>query len=346
MSLKDEIVTNYTIYKERANSLSTHIENARNIRLAAGDIRYEIINCIEKITFNIDFVYNKLNEISTNYLQLAKQLLIDVNISIINFLGNQSNETNLAYLAKRLTDIAERSVIIQIGIAASLDDEYRVQQKEFRQKSQLEIAEINELKESLKIELNSLRNTVERYKIDNVTDLEKLELNTNVIDFEKVAEKYNLQSERWRIWIVFLVFSLIGMSFWFLYCINVLDLITVDGIITNENKNVLFYFVLFKNASLRIFIIGILVYLLKFCVNNYNAAKHNWSVNRHKANCLQAAMRIISLSPKEDEVRKSIFILAGREIFTQQVTGYLDKREVGDLDLASKILSMAPKSGQ
>ena len=199
--------------------------------------------------------------------------------------------------------------------------------------------EINSLKNEVEIQLSELKNTIDTYKETSKLETSKLEVRTNALAFERAANDYNERSKNWKISLFVLVGVLIITSICFIVYFNDVSY-EPSVILSATQKNTLFYFILFKNITLRIFILSILIYLLKFCNKNYNALKHNSTINRHKANCLEAAIRIISLMPSDDNT-ESILNLASKEIFTHHRTGYLFKDENVDLSLIEKIISIS-----
>ncbi|MBS1772252.1 MAG: hypothetical protein JST82_05285 [Bacteroidetes bacterium] len=198
---------------------------------------------------------------------------------------------------------------------------------------------ISQTKNSITIELENLR---EKYK----QDLSQYELISQTVNFSNTSIENNKEANIWRIIILIIATLLATVAIYFL-CnswYKYEDLIK-SYYSFNDIKisNTIFYYELLKAATLRLFILSLIIYLLKFAVKNYNAAKHNSTVNLHKANSFNAAMRIMTSIP-EGETKNSILSNAGKEIFTQQKTGYLYK-EAGNMDLSSieKILSLTKK---
>ncbi|HSY60295.1 MAG TPA: hypothetical protein VK796_00405 [Cytophaga sp.] len=206
---------------------------------------------------------------------------------------------------------------------------------ELREKSQRDADEINRLRAAMQNEIEDIRS---RYK----DDLANFEIMKQEEIFATTAQKQK-QNTRWWLWgIVGSSLLVFGFTFYFIWscwydfkCIN--D--NVTGNLSNY-LGVIVYYELIKRAVLRLFVLSLAIALLKFCINNYNALMHNYTVNTHKANSLAAAFRIIA-SIQNENTRDTILNLAGKEIFMQQKTGYLSKEEMKlDIKLFEKISSI------
>lgn len=73
-------------------------------------------------------------------------------------------------------------------------------------------------------------------------------------------------------------------------------------------------------------IVAILFYSITICVKNFFGEMHNYTVNKHKANCLNTFKTLIETADKDNT--QTILKLATEAIFSHQNTGYL-KRESG-----------------
>lgn len=64
---------------------------------------------------------------------------------------------------------------------------------------------------------------------------------------------------------------------------------------------------------------------------------HNYTISAHKNSSLFGALRIVEVLP-QGKVQEEFISVAGKEIFTQHKTGYLNKEEgLIDLTLLQKI---------
>lgn len=73
-------------------------------------------------------------------------------------------------------------------------------------------------------------------------------------------------------------------------------------------------------------IMGVLFYAITVCVKNFFGETHNFTINRHKANCLNTYKTLIENADKQN--RGIILQKATEVIFSHQNTGFL-KRESG-----------------
>ncbi|HEY1196774.1 hypothetical protein, partial [Flavobacterium sp.] len=83
------------------------------------------------------------------------------------------------------------------------------------------------------------------------------------------------------------------------------------------------WFYLIKHTLLRALLLSINIYILKFCIKNYNACKHNETINKQRQNSYGASLHFYNtiVSDKKDE----ILVMAANSIFTHQKTGYIEK---------------------
>ena len=342
----NKFVNNFSIYGERSDTLIREINKSDFVN---GKARSDIYTTTNQVKENLLFIKDKISLLSETIISLSNQLIEEINSAINDYLKLQNkNENNAEFLIRRLDELSHRSEIIKTNIIFSSqpinENKYKEELESFKIKSQKDVDEIKSMRDNIGAELNALKETVEKFKETNKADTENLELKANAIDFEKIGNDYNAQAIKWRNYVVVLVLLVISISISFMYCFNNINIMTVNGSLTGENRNTLFYFVLIKNATLRVFILSVLIYLLRFCIKNYNALKHNSTINKHKANCFSAAIRINTLYPQEDKVRESILTLAGKEIFTHHRTGYLYKDEKIDLSVIEKLISIGEKT--
>ena len=83
-----------------------------------------------------------------------------------------------------------------------------------------------------------------------------------------------------------------------------------------------------------------LLYLLHFCGRTYIAARHNETVNRHRANAL-STYRILAASPTEERNRDLVLAAAAGAIFSPQDTGF--QKQSSDADLTKSLLDRVGK---
>lgn len=216
--------------------------------------------------------------------------------------------------------------------------------KSIKEKLENDANQISTLKESFQHEINTL-NT--KYK----EDLAKYEGISQTLTFKETSDEYQRTANSWKTAIVILCIALFGLiltfSFWsWIDFNNIPEKLQSGGMrVLSSRVNSLFYFEIVSKSLLRILIISIVIFLIKFSIKNYNAAKHNMITNLHKANSLATATRLIATSP-DTETFNAIITLAAREIFTQPKTGYLqrDNSKV-DIGLLNDTISTFAKKG-
>ena len=190
-------------------------------------------------------------------------------------------------------------------------------------KSENDAKLIEELKARLSGELENFE---ERYK----SSFSKAELVKQQDIFSVHAENYKKIARKW-LWgynissAVFLfILWLILKDFCFdLNCYRKVGEINYEGICIGCNKTV-FYLEIFKSITYRLLLISFFIYIINFCVRNYNAIMHNYTVNAHKANSLNAALVLLERA-KTSEGNDSIMNQAANAIFSHQPTGYNSK---------------------
>ncbi len=183
---------------------------------------------------------------------------------------------------------------------------------------------VSQIKNTVEAELNTLR---EKYK----NDLTQYEVISQTVTFDNAAMISNSEGKSWRNYILGTTGLLLLVCIVFIST----DWFEVEKLVSTivDNKSVpkraietVIYYELIKRVLLRLLIISIILYFLKFAIKNYNALQHNKTINLHKANCFNAAVRIMNSMP-EDKSREALLGNAGNEIFTQHRTGYLGKEE-------------------
>lgn len=163
-------------------------------------------------------------------------------------------------------------------------------------------------------------------------------------DFKQNSESYANQANNWRYYIGGILLLLFGACIWFLYsCWNGMQCLTQYNSIADKYFTILFYAKIFSIILLKFFIISIVVYVLKFAINNYNALMHNSTINAHKHSSLFSALRIFEII-KDPTLQQQFLSDTGKEIFTQRKTGYLRKEEDNlNFNLLKEILKVLKK---
>lgn len=193
-----------------------------------------------------------------------------------------------------------------------------------RIKLQAEAEEIQKIKNELANERNRLLEEEEKYNLFK----QKLEVADKNVDFLAQSNKNFNTAIFWAI--AGLAFS--GFLIYFIY-LNLDDYKSFSNIASdvkkvfgkdfnnNEvlNKTLVFSFIKFTLTKLMFY--SILIFLLVFCIKNYNAQMHNYVINLHKANSFKSALSLIDTA-KSDEGNDKILIQATQAIFSHQETGY------------------------
>ena len=162
--------------------------------------------------------------------------------------------------------------------------------------------------------------------------------------FMQTADFNNKQSYIWIAIIALLSIILTIICYYFISaCWIDFSCVTSDGLKDISQQRSVLIYELARKSFLRILILSIIIFLIKFSVKNYNALKHNFVINRHKENSLDAALNLMYNLP-EGVGRDAIINMAAKEIFTQHQTGFLGKdHEKIDISLLEQLLSLANK---
>lgn len=216
-------------------------------------------------------------------------------------------------------------------------EQYLQDLQTLRIKSDQDANTIDQLRQRLESEL---KNFDARYK-----DLfAKGEILKQEEVFLKTADYNENQSRYWLIGIGLIICLFI----WVLYCfisacwIDFNCIMSGSAFMTSNKQyvTILFYYELIKKSVLRVFLLSLIGYAVKFSVKNYNALKHNFILNRHKANSLAAALNLMERLPAGSG-KDSVISTASKEIFEQHKTGYMDKNEeILNIGLLEKVLNV------
>lgn len=93
--------------------------------------------------------------------------------------------------------------------------------------------------------------------------------------------------------------------------------------------------------SSKLLVIVGLLYLLYFCGRNYVAARHNQTVNQHRANALGTYSLLMS-STDDPKARELIIAAIAGSIFAPQDSGYL--KQSSEIDLMKMALERVGKA--
>lgn len=287
--------------------------------------------------------HNDLLEVLTNTHKNVEDYSNDLeryleNITAIVLLFKEFIEGNIIQERKKKIDeiLNEQQIDVQRTI-----NEFSSQVNEFRHERNNLLTELNALKaksaadaETISSLKNKFEDEIQTIKTRYAKDLSGIELMKQEQIFMQSARDGKNERLYWIVGIALLVGILIWVVTYFMHkCwIDFSCLCDTKNCLDKNEKQSLFYYELIKRATLRVFIISMLVFLLKFSVKNYNAIMHNRTINLHKANCFAAAITMIN-GINNERSQEIILKLASEEIFQQHRTGYLVKEETSNIDL-------------
>lgn len=196
---------------------------------------------------------------------------------------------------------------------------------------------IKEIKEKLENEFNNFESRIK----DTVT---KGEFLVQQDIFRKQADTHKKLADNWLIGIIVAIVILIFVIIYILNnfcfetkCLSVCSLVEYNKICPDCGHQILI-FELIKSILFRLFIISTSFFLLLFCVKNYNAQMHNYTINSHKQNAFGAAFSLLSKA-KTDKGNDDLMLEAAQSIFSHQKTGYAGKEsETQQLNMLAALL--------
>lgn len=263
---------------------------------------------------------DKLSDLDKREYDLSRKdevILIDVDnrISAVNIFVR-----NVFEIYKKEISIEERN--------KELDNNYkklllRVPLEEVRRKSlDNSLRESQQLYRSLEQQVEELRNT-------NSEILESARLVTQSAMFNEAAEKNNKEANFW----IAMIFVSVGVFIWLIFhlmnnfcfdmgCYLPEDLKKYNAICDTCGQSVL-WLEISKSMVFRLLLISFNLYVVTFCVKNYNASMHNKTINRHRNNSFAVAFHLFNntTSKNKDEILSK----AADSIFQYQKTGYYGK---------------------
>ena len=147
--------------------------------------------------------------------------------------------------------------------------------------------------------------------------------------FKGTAKSYEVKSYFWIGGIVLstiafvVLISIIRENFCFdLSCFNIKTLSGYKPICEDCGKHLL-WLEMFKAVFFRFILISLNIYLISFCVKNYNASMHNKVINETRQNTFNVALHFYNTTVgegKEDVLRR-----ASESLFSHRNTGYNGK---------------------
>lgn len=266
-----------------------------------------------------------LSQVYNVYKQIIAQLNQVINYNNGQFVSNKAaieNQINTQY--ENLLNYWPQVVAIINDTAENQDaSELLSELDKLSKKSESDAKEIEDLKIRLSSELKDFE---KRYK----DQFKRAELVNQREIFSIQSSDYEKASFWWLIGVIassvilLIVLWMVFKNFCFdLTCYSGIAEINYNQIDSSGNRTIL-YLEVFKAVAYRLFLISFVLYLVNFCVKNYNANKHNQTVNSQKANSLNAALVLLERA-KTDDGNDNIMTQAASAIFSHQPTGYNKK---------------------
>ncbi|WP_330442043.1 hypothetical protein [Flavobacterium sp. C4GT6] len=175
----------------------------------------------------------------------------------------------------------------------------------------------------------SLEAQVEELRATNKDLIESTRLVTQAAMFNEAAEKNKNESYFW----IAMIFVSVGIFIWIIFhlmnnfcfdmaCYMPEELKKFNSVCETCGQSVLWLEII-KSIIFRLLIISFALYLVTFCIKNYNAAMHNKTINRHRNNSFAVAFHLFNntTSKNKDEILSK----AADSIFQYQKTGYYGK---------------------
>lgn len=266
-----------------------------------------------------------LAQVYNIYKQIIAHLSQVINFNNGQFVSNKTSvENQIKANYEQLLNFWPQVVAIINDTADKKDaSELLRELDKLSKKSESDAKEIEEIKSRLSSELKDFE---KKYK----DQFKRAELVNQREVFSIQATEYNKVAKKW-LWgviissiILIIVLWVVFKNFCFdLNCYSKVSEINYSQIDSTGNKAVL-YLEIFKAVAYRLFLISFIIYVVNFCVKNFNASKHNQTVNFQKANSLNAALILLERA-KTDEGNDNVMTQAASAIFSHQPTGYTKK---------------------
>ena len=266
-----------------------------------------------------------LSQVYNVYKQIIAKLNQVINYDNGQFVSNKTTiETQINAQYEQLLNHWPQVVAIINDTSENQDaSELLNELNKLSEKSEADAKEIEDLKTRLSSELKDFE---KRYK----DQFKRAELVNQREIFSIQASDYDKTAYWWLIGVIgssvilLIVLWLVFKNFCFdLTCYSNISEIDYNQIDSSGNRTIL-YLEVFKAIAYRLFILSFVLYIVSFCVKNYNASKHNQTVNSQKANSLNAALVLLERA-RTDEGNDNIMAQAASAIFSHQPTGYNKK---------------------
>ncbi len=266
-----------------------------------------------------------LSQFCKNYQNIIKVLIQIRGLDNGNFIAQKANlQSQLIAHKEELLNIWPQIVALLNDTKEQTDVQSLLKEiKNLTNKTSSDAKEIEELKLKLTTELEDFETKYKHQfqRVELVNQREVFEIQAN--DYKKLAFKWFVGIIISSV-VLIIIMSLIFKSFCFdLSCFVKIDDLNYNSIYKGANELILSYEI-FKSFTYRLLIISLGLYMISFCVRNYNANRHNYTVNMQKANSLNAALILLERA-KTPEGNDSLMTQAASSIFSHQPTGYNKK---------------------
>lgn len=195
------------------------------------------------------------------------------------------------------------------------------------QKAQQINAELQKELANVRTLANSLEQQAEEYKTRYSNINVNVELETQIYVFKTQAAKNEKESVKW-FWGIIGSSAILFITLIVIYCTSGLpagfsfDYTFYNNVCETCGEHVLWVDML-KHIFFKLLILSVEIYVLTFCVKNYNACMHNKTNNEHRHNSFSAALHFYNTTTGDK--RDEILIKVADAIFTYQKSGYYGK---------------------
>ena len=292
----------------------------------------DLVEKCESFIKNADNISSiTLREASDFFLRITENFEAYNNLSDVDYIAQRETiETAISIFKDELDNLWEKVAGVVKLKTYDSDFEKQIQDIE-SSKSEID-SNRDEIKETLK-DIENLKRSVsaqldewkERYTKENIN----IELITQGNSFNTRARANEKNSFLWIIAIAISTLVLVILISCFMCTvIEEISILKTKTYIDYKNvcatcseKVLWLYFA--KGIVLKALLISINIYIIRFCVKNYNACMHNQTVNDQRQASFDVAFHFYNtiVSDRKDE----ILIMAANSIFTHQKTGYIEK---------------------
>lgn len=140
--------------------------------------------------------------------------------------------------------------------------------------------------------------------------------------FEKESNKNRIASYWWLGTIWLLIATLVSFAFYIIY----------DKSFSTDTHS------LIEVISTRIIIISSLFVGLSLSIKNYNAHRHNQTINKHRQNALNTFETFVKSAKGDIQIEQAILLEVTRTIFGNQATGFTSNEH--DIDSTSRVVEI------